>query len=331
MANSDMKWFGGAVVAVVVAAAAPVAVLQALGSLDTSSDKRFAAVLALVGVAITACVAILGELVRRQGDQRLQRQHEDEEARLRLDAAMRAGTLFNGSAEGEANPAAIASGLLALTQLGRADLAVALLVHLWDGEEPSEAARSTAVPHEIAILILDAALRSQDANAQLVAAELLCRNASRLDVCQSLHWPASVDGEWNPAFGTKTKVLVVDALVRMAVTSAPSLNALQSLAVRLYGISAGDPDTHVKGCLGMLLTAIVPALEHVKVTSLMQGPSEITIADIRAAAGAAHPNRDRVLYRVVMQRCEDLAEWAKDCDEPDYRPGALAAASHSGT
>jgi hypothetical protein len=124
-------------------------------------------------------------------------------------------------------------------------------------------------------------------------------------------------------------VLIVDALVRMAITSAASLNALQSLAVRLYGISDGDPEKHVKGCLGKLLAAIIPALERMEVTSLMQGPSEITMRDIKSAAAAARANPDRVFYRVVRERSEELEKWAGDCREPDFRPGALASASPS--
>jgi hypothetical protein len=337
MSGDDRRWLAGSLLALAIAAAAPVVVLQALGTLDNASDKRLAAVLTLVGVTVTACASLIGAVVRRQSERRLEREHGDEEARLRLDAAMHAGALFNANGDLPADPAAVASGLLALTQLGRADLAVALLVDLWDekaADEPRHAAVSSGVrpvSDETAILVLDAALRSNSANAQLVAAELLCRNSSRLDICQSLHWPSSLDGTWNEAFGVKTKVLIVDALVRMAYEGAANQNALQSLAVRLYGISAGDQDPHVKGCVGMLLDAIVPALVGTNVRSLMQGPSEISINDIKAAAAKARPNPDRVFFRVVEQRSIELTRWANECRETDFRPGALAAASVSAT
>lgn len=45
-------------------------------------------------------------------------------------------------------------------------------------------------------LVVDAALRSGKPNAQLVAAEVLCRNSEHLDPCQSTHWPS------RPACGT---------------------------------------------------------------------------------------------------------------------------------
>jgi hypothetical protein len=204
-------WLAGAV-GLLAVASVPAFVLKLTGGLDGASDKRFAAVLGLAGVLATAGVALVSE-------RRLQRQHQDEEARLRLDAAMKAGALFNATSGSPADPAAVASGLLALTELGRADLAVALLVDLWDESDraasPAPATRQ-AVSDETAVLVIDAALRSDRASAQLVGAELLCRNARRLDPCQSLHWPSSVDGMWNPQFGVKTKVLLVEALVRSA-------------------------------------------------------------------------------------------------------------------
>jgi hypothetical protein len=334
---SDQKWVAGTIGVVVISAVAPFALLAALGILDTTDDKQLAAVLALVGVAITACASLIATQVRRQSEQRLERQHGAEEARLRLDAAMRAGALFNSSGDAPAAPAAMASGLLALTELGRSDLAVALLVDLWDRKADASHSNGSdpaydTVSHETAILVLDAALKSTSPNAQLVAAELLCRNARGLDICQSLHWPSSVDGRWNPEFGVKTKVLIVDALTRMAYTGDPSLNALQSLAVRLYGISAGDPDAHVKGCIGMLLAALLPELERCDVRSLMQGPTEVTIADIKAAAAHAEANPDRVFYRIVKDRSRQLSEWAQEArDVVDLRPGALSAAAVSAT
>jgi hypothetical protein len=246
---------------------------------------------------ITACVSVLGLVIKRQSErrldqaeERLDREQSQSDARLRLDAAMRAGTLFNDDGR-VAAPAAAASGLLALTELGRADLAVALLVDLWDdghtmgtrptwttrtartartarfavlkrltvvrqqdqantelGPErlqPGDEATTTTprVSNEVAVQVIDAALRCGRPSAELVAAELLCRNARRLDIRQSLHWPSAVDGQWDESFGNKTKLLVVDALVRMALTRTPDESALQSLAVRLFGISDGDTDS----------------------------------------------------------------------------------------
>jgi hypothetical protein len=328
--GGELQWILMTLPLALVVGAIPVGLLAAFGGLDHATDQRLAAVLAMVGVLVTAVVSWSGMLVRVQAENRLKREHADEQARLRLDAAMRAGELLSTNDDRSPQPAAVASGLLALPQLGRADLAVALLVDLWDvkgSDDTPDISSSPAhvVSAEIAILVLDAALQDDRPSAQLVAAELLCRNAQRLDLCQSLHWPASIDGTWNSSFGVKTKVLIVEGLVRMACASAPNQNALQSLAVRLYGISVGDADPHVKGCVGMLLTAIVPALQRLGTASLMQGPSEVTMQDIETAASQAHANPDRVFYRIAKHRSAELETWAGLCHETDFRPGAMAA------
>jgi hypothetical protein len=156
----DRTWLERTAFPVLLVGVVPIVVLYAAGLLD---DKN---VLTLSGVIFTACVALTGHLVTRQSQRRLAREHDEEEARLRLDAAMRAGDLL-GTDEGAASaPAAIASGLLALTQLGHVKLAVALLVDLWDIQLSLNDANSVVplrgkASHETAILVVDAALRSE--------------------------------------------------------------------------------------------------------------------------------------------------------------------------
>src|SRR5262245_8029635 len=70
------------------------------------------AVLAIIGVLVTASVSLIGLLINRKFNQRLHREHQDERSRQKLDAAMRAGKLFAPAGDGPANPAAAASGLL---------------------------------------------------------------------------------------------------------------------------------------------------------------------------------------------------------------------------
>ena len=234
-------------------------------------------VIALAAILIPASVALVGywlkgqsdkrlEQEQRQTDKRLTQQHEEEKARLRLDAAMRAAGPFGPARDTPANPAASASGLLALTELGHADLAVALLVDLWSIDSSAKAtneplpdaatnnagpdnrierrAGSSSVSTETTVLVINAALQATDSpNAQLVAAELLCRNATRLDPSQSLHWPAAIDGRWMPGLAMRAKLLIVDGLVRMTSSSPANENALRSLVVRLYGIWQVNPIT----------------------------------------------------------------------------------------
>jgi hypothetical protein len=111
-------------------------------------------VLALIAVFVPASVTLVGYWFRQQSQKRLEQeqkqskdrlaaeheqserrldqQQKQENDRLKLDAAIRAADLFaHGSADAVANAARSASGLLALTRLGFADLSVALLVDLW--------------------------------------------------------------------------------------------------------------------------------------------------------------------------------------------------------
>ncbi|MFI7677392.1 hypothetical protein [Actinophytocola sp. NPDC049390] len=257
---------------------------------------------------ITAAVAALGCFMNHQADRRSRREHQDENARLRLDAAMRAGALFSGTDQRPANPAAVASGLLALTRLDHADLAVALLVDLW-----SDTPDANRVSHETAVLVIDAALRSSSPNARLVAAELLCRNAQRLSSCHSLHWPSVIDGYWSAKFGPKTKMLLTDALLRMTVARPVTEGALRSLAVRLYGIWEGDRELQMRGCIGRLISSALPALRRLGYTDFMQGNRTVMITDLEAAAATGTHNPDGFLDRMVDERCKQLGHWAAAC------------------
>jgi hypothetical protein len=305
----------------VVLVGAPLVFVYVFG-VDLHGEDQTGAVLALAGAMCTALVSLIAAVLGAESARRQERQRDAEEQRLRLDAAMRAGELLDRP-QTAPDPAAVAAGLLALTQLSRADLAVALLVDIWDVRR----APKPKVSDETAVLVIDAALRSDRPNAQLVAAELLCRNAERLDICQSLHWPAAIDGCWDEDFGPMTKLLIIDALVHQALTSVRRAAALHALAVRLYGISEGDPDPHVEGCVGKLLAAIVP--EFVGEGTIMHGPREVSFDDLRRAAAKAEDNPDRYLSEVATDRAVKLRVWAGDCHGVDYSPGALAAAPHA--
>ncbi|WP_372665677.1 hypothetical protein [Amycolatopsis kentuckyensis] len=276
----------------------------------------------LIGGLATAVVSLTGiwisRVTNRQAERRLRQDHADEVSRLKLDAAMRAGELFSTKENAPADPAAIASGLLALTKLDNAELAVALLVNLWSGgPEPR-------VAHETAVLVVDAALKSTG-NAQLVAAELLCRNAHRLNPCQSLHWPSSIDGGWNPGFGPKTKLLLIDALIRLTLAHESCEDALRSVAVRLYGVWRGDETPRVRGCVGRLIGAVVPALRRLGYTDFMQGSQTVHLSELEAAAASGTKNPDGYLDRLVDESCKKLHAWARVCEHPDSS-GCLANA-----
>jgi hypothetical protein len=175
--------------------------------------SAIAAAIALIGVLVTASATLVGHWVTRQqnlrldseqeqAENRLVQEHGEERERLKLDAAMRAADLFVHSGNESADSVRSASGLLALTQLDRADLAVALLVDLWSPHNKSrrreadenssgrthafsrprtQARNNSTVSTETAVQVINEALQSTP-NAQLIAAELLCRNARSLDI-----------------------------------------------------------------------------------------------------------------------------------------------------
>jgi hypothetical protein len=320
-ATRDTRWASGWLAAVIVGASVLLVVL--LGPLHASSSTdRMTAVLAFIGVLVTAAASIIGLTVTRQSSRAA-------ESRLRLDAAMKAAATFSSSKDDPVSSASIASSLLALTKLDNVDLAVALLVDFW---LPGAEGR---ISNEAAILVVDAALRSCKPNAQLVAAELLCRNAAHLDPCQSTHWPSYIDGCWDPRFGPKTRLLLIDALTRMAIHKVPvNENALRSVAVRLYGIYAGEPErSKVRGCVATLIAALIPSLQRLGYDDFMQGNTEVMLGDLEAAAKHAERNPDDFLARMAADRAKELCTWAEPCSKGDVEQtnSSLAATTTNPT
>ncbi len=314
-------------------------------------------VLALLVVFVPASVTLVGYWFRQQSEKRLEQeqkqskdrlteeheqsgkrldqQQKQENDRLKLDAAIRAADLFtHTSADAVANAARSASGLLALTRLGFADLAVALLVDLWSPkasvlpEAEMKAQGSSSVSTETAIQVIDAALETCEAEAQVMAAGLLCRNADTLDICDSLHWPSSVNGRWIPQLPVTAKLLIVDALINMALASEHTHNALRELAVRLYSISIGDPEARVQGCIGTLMKAIIPAVRSLGYTDFMKdtGYEFITLKEMQEVAAKASHHPDGYFEMIVKDRSEKLEHWSRGCTTLSVSAGMLAPA-----
>lgn len=305
MDSDDRTWALGWILFVVLVAGVSWLLLLRPWHRAGGGTSDMAAVAGFAGVLVTASVSLIGLTVTRQSNRRLSQEAKDEQRRLRLDAAMRAGALFSSPTSEPVDPASIASSLLALTRLDHGELAAALLVDFWsDGKEK--------VSTETAVLVIDAALRSKtQPNAQLVAAEILCRNASRLDSCHSLNWPSVIDGCWDSAFGPKTKFLLLKALVNMTLSREVNENALRSVAVRLYGIWRGDPD--MQGCVGKLISALTPKLEGLGYTDFIQGNQKVMLGDLQEAAASATENPDGFLDSIVEDQYEKLQGWAGPC------------------
>jgi hypothetical protein len=279
------------------------------------------AVLGFIGVVLTGSISFIGYLANRQAERRLGQERKEQGDRLQLDAAMRAGELLSGTNGGPAAPEVIASGLLALTKLNQEGLAVTLLVDLWND-------KNNRVSPEAAILVIDAALRSDKPGAQLVAAEVLCRNATRLKSDQSLHWPSAVEGSWNSSFSARTKLLIVQALVNMTLACRADESALRAVAVRLYGIwdsedSESPEGRRVRGCIGKMLKAITQSLEKLGYRDFIQGNREVTLDQLCRAAVSANTNPDGFLDQMSDRYAHKLRSWARSCDRLSADDAAL--------
>jgi hypothetical protein len=319
--SRDMRWALGWLAGVIVGATSLLVVLLGPLHIASGGPGQAAAVLAFVGVLVTATASVIGLTVTRQSSRAA-------ESRLRLDAAMRAGESFSSPTPGSVSSASIASSLLALTKLDNIDLAVALLVDFW---LPGVDQR---ISDEAAILVVDAALRSRRPNAQLVAAEVLCRNSMQLDACQSTHWPSYIDGRWDSEFGPKTRLLLIDALTRMAIAKDPvNEHALRSVAVRLYGIFVGETNPETRGCVAMLIAALIPSLVSLEYDDFMQGNQKVMLSNLVSAANHAKRNPDDFLARMAEQRAAELAEWAEPCTKGavERAHSALAATTTNPT
>lgn len=307
------------------------------------SDQLVAAVLAFVGVLATASATVIGFSVQRQAQDKLSQEHEqttkrlaqdaqEQKRRFELDTAMKASQLIAPGDGSVANPAALASGLVTLTNLDQAELAVSLLVDLWSVRIADDGTHldnpKCQVANEVAILVINGALSSDCASAQLVAAELLCRNATRLTATQSLHWPEVLDGRWRPEFGKRTKLLLVEALVTM--TTCPGKPAdeasLRSIAVRLYGIST-DPEARVKACVGKLIKALLPALDRCVSKEFTQGGVMVNFDQLAHAAAYPPDNPDGYLSALSDSLAARLREWAAGASGIPTTPGRLASAA----
>ena len=309
MVRENVKWIVACLGVLISVVLVPLLLLVGPLNQPNNAADHLGAVLVFVGSLATAAVSFISIMVKGESDQRLTREHDDEEARLRLEAATQAGALFSSNS-GLVQPASIASSLLSLTSLDRADFAVALLVDFWSDHDKK-------VSTEAAILVIDSALRSAQPQARLVAAELLCRNSGNLDPCQSLHWPSAIDGCWDASFSPKTKLLLIEALLNMTLSKPVTESALRSIAVRLYGIYRDDEDPCVRGCVAKLIKSLIEALDGLHYSNFMQGNQVVMISDLEGAARERADNPDDFLNRLANRRSKKLAEWAEPLSDKD--------------
>jgi hypothetical protein len=188
----SVPWFVRAAVPLLLFVAGTLWAFEAAGLLDVtgkdSSGTRFTAVLAPVGVLVTAAIGFLGHTINRQG-----------EARQAVDSSIRAIALFAKPDGSPAEPLTAGAGLLALANLGQLDLAISLLSDLWGRNR---------VSREAAITLIDLGLNSRDPTIQIDASYALHTNSERLWEFQpSGRLKGSDDGAFGAASSTEASRL----------------------------------------------------------------------------------------------------------------------------
>jgi hypothetical protein len=275
------------------------------------------AVLAILAVSVPASVTLIGYWIQRQAGKRLDQQNAQENARLKLESVMRATELFVPSGDTVASAGRTVSGLLALTQLDHAALAIGLLEGLWPAQiipappgQPS-AQTSIGVSTETAILVINAALTSDEPTAQLMAADLLYRNSGMLNIDNPLHWPSMISSQWIE-LPVNARLFLVEALVDMALASNLTENSLRELALRLYGIWEGDREPAVRDCASAFLSAILPSLLELGYSDFMRGLGHgpVLLEQMEQVARTTRMNPDDYFARIVMDRRQKLAQWS---------------------
>ncbi|TWP43811.1 hypothetical protein FKR81_41975 [Lentzea tibetensis] len=76
--------------------------------------------------------------------------------------------------------------------------------------------------------------------------------------------------------------------------------------------------------MGTLVDALIPELRRLGYTDFMQGNQRVMLTEMEAAAAAASANPDGFLDRIVADRRDRLAGWARACDTVDFDPGRRA-------
>jgi hypothetical protein len=351
---SDSRWLLISLTVTVSAIVGVLALLSGIGWLrPQDASQRMTAVLALAGTSLTGAISLAGLALQRQANWRTQLAAADEGRRLKLEAAMRAASLLAPANGGAPDAASIGAALLALCDLDQVELAVALLGDTWHpvprrhsvssitagvavGDAPSGATPGpdagsrrpgstgvSKVSTATAILVIDKGLsKPAGGAAQLMAAEILCRNARALSASSMVDWPHSIDGLWREDLPYMAKLLIIDGLVSMTINDKPVDLALSALAVRLYGIYRGETNSRVRQCASRMLHAIMPVLEQRDWDQLMGRAREaVCFKDLVGSAKEEGEAPRDLLGKLEEDRVKKLGEWSRLCaisPMPDY-------------
>jgi len=258
------------------------------------------AVLGLIGVLITAVVAWLGVLAATRS-----------ERRLVVESAIKAAEQLATKDGNEPKRSTIAAALISLADLGQAELATSMLWDLWVGHSAS---------NETAILVINKAIDSRGESASRLAAELLWHRAPTLDSTKASNWPDCVDGRWIPKLGPLTKLLLIDAMLRMTYQHDPDQYTIPATTVRLYCIAKADKDPNIGGLARALLFMLTDALSGLQRTHVIHADKVVKIADISRLALDPKKLTGGIAPQLI-DRTDELKRWTErkpDGDATDH-------------
>lgn len=271
-------------------------------------DALTPAALALVGALASALVAFFGVRVSSRS-----------ERRLRLEAAMDAARLLAPTDGSEPTHQANATALLSLADLDQIELAIVLLYEAWplDG-----------LSNESAVLLVDKALRSRSRSAQRLAAELLWRQAAKLDARTSTDWPRCVDARWpadgrpgddrrTPELGVLTRLFLFDGMLKMTLTQVVDKDTLSALAVRVSSVYQAERDIHLREAASELLGLLMPDLCALRLSALLHADVTVSMDALRSMARAPTESNKPVsepIQLAMRDRFDQVRLWLRTCE-----------------
>ena len=211
---------------------------------EDTTGRLLIAALGVTGVAVTACVALIGVALRHSIDRRTTQLGEIESARadteqrrLRTETALRMVELIDATIDTEAGTARASAGVLMLARLGEIELAIDIVGELWPHNRVSASA---------AVGVIDDALASRLSTTSQAAASLLVSNVDKLDAGDHMYeWPETAHDAWPATLPQVTRVLLCVALGQW-LARRPAISDSDFRVKLVREASSVDPDEQVR-------------------------------------------------------------------------------------
>ncbi len=260
------------------------------------ADGLVAAVVTLVGALLAATVTVLGVLAKSSIDKRNQ-------DRLHVDTAIRAIGLLSTPDGKPAPTTQVGGALLALADLDRLDLALALLQQTWPEGD---------VPLTAAVLVLDRAFTSGDPFLQHRASVVIRMHADLLRPSAGpIMWPDSLAASWNSVKERISRQNNLEALV-CALTSHPgiewSTEELGHIVILFLAIEDHDPAAEICWGAAFALKSLLPMLGR---TRFRIEDRVLSKGDIEEIVNSRLEDMDVEVRHTMRALIPPLDDWVK--------------------